>query len=89
MARTAIAGRLLQNTALVPALHGCQQTASGDVINNTDNGFNWKAAADQYGAVILAPNATGNVYSNHCWDYASTRHNRSMGHDAILPTDSL
>lgn len=70
--------------ALVLVLHGCQQTASGDVINNTDNGFNWKAAADQYGAVILAPNATGNVYSNHCWDYASTNHNRSSGHDAIL-----
>jgi poly(3-hydroxybutyrate) depolymerase len=33
--------------ALVLVLHGCQQTASGDVINNTDNGFNWKAAADQ------------------------------------------
>jgi len=70
--------------ALVLVLHGCQQTASGDVVNNTDNGFNWKAAADQYGAVILAPNATGNVYSNHCWDYASTRHNRSTGHDAVL-----
>jgi poly(3-hydroxybutyrate) depolymerase len=26
----------------------------------------------------------GNVYSNHCWDYASTNHNRSSGHDAIL-----
>jgi poly(3-hydroxybutyrate) depolymerase len=70
--------------ALVLVLHGCAQTASSDVINNTDNGFNWKAAADQYGAVILAPNATGNVYGNHCWDYASTRHNRSTGHDAIL-----
>jgi poly(3-hydroxybutyrate) depolymerase len=70
--------------ALVLVLHGCTQTAAGDVINNTDNGFNWKAAADQYGAVILAPNATGNVYGNHCWDYASTRHNRSTGHDAIL-----
>jgi poly(3-hydroxybutyrate) depolymerase len=69
---------------LVLVLHGCNQTASGDVINNTDNGFNWKTAADQYGAVILAPNATGSVYGNHCWDYASTRHNRSTGHDAIL-----
>ena len=80
----ATAPRLAGKRALVLVLHGCQQTASGDVINNSDNGFNWKAAADQYGAVILAPNATGNVYSNHCWDYASTRHNRSTGHDAIL-----
>ncbi|WP_426192272.1 extracellular catalytic domain type 1 short-chain-length polyhydroxyalkanoate depolymerase [Massilia sp. DWR3-1-1] len=69
--------------ALVLALHGCTQTASADVID-TGGGFNWKAAADQYGAVVLAPNATGNVYSNHCWDYASTSHNRSSGHDAVL-----
>ncbi|RJG09454.1 hypothetical protein [Massilia cavernae] len=39
-------------------------TAAGDVINDaTDNGFNWKGVADQYGAVILAPNATGNASS--------------------------
>lgn len=67
--------------ALVLVLHGCAQTASGDVV---DTGFNWKAAADQYGAVILAPNATGNVYSNHCWDYARTSHSRTSGHDGVL-----
>jgi len=72
--------------ALVLVLHGCTQTASGDVIDKTsDKGFNWKAVGEQYGAVILAPNATGNVYSNHCWDYANTSHTRSApGHDAIL-----
>ncbi|MEC5215314.1 poly(3-hydroxybutyrate) depolymerase [Actimicrobium sp. GrIS 1.19] len=71
--------------ALVLVLHGCTQTAAADVIDKAaDNGYNWKAMAEQYGAVILAPNATGNVYSNHCWDYASTNHNRSTGHDAIL-----
>lgn len=72
--------------ALVLVLHGCTQTAAADVINDaSDGGFNWKAMADQYGAVVLAPNATGNVYSNHCWDYANTTHNRtSGGHDAIL-----
>ena len=71
--------------ALVLVLHGCAQTAAGDVINaGGDGGFNWKAMADQYGAVVLAPNATGNVYSNHCWDYASVNHNRSSGHDAVL-----
>jgi poly(3-hydroxybutyrate) depolymerase len=70
--------------ALVLVLHGCIQTAAGDVINASDGGFNWKAMGDQYGAVILAPNATGNVYSNHCWDYASTNHSRTSGHDAIL-----
>lgn len=71
--------------ALVLVLHGCAQTALGDVINSAgDGGFNWKAMADQYGAVVLAPNATGNVYGSHCWDYASTSHNRTSGHDAIL-----
>jgi poly(3-hydroxybutyrate) depolymerase len=71
--------------ALVLVLHGCKQSALGDVINSaSDAGFNWKAMADQYGAVILAPNATGNVYASHCWDYTSTNHNRTSGHDAIL-----
>ena len=71
--------------ALVLVLHGCGQTAAGDIIDSTaDKGFNWKAAADQYGAVVLAPNATGNVYGSHCWDYTSTNHNRTSGHDAIL-----
>jgi poly(3-hydroxybutyrate) depolymerase len=71
--------------ALVLVLHGCAQTAAGDVVDSgSDGGFNWKKAADQYGAVILAPNATGNVYSNHCWDYASTGHNRTSGHDGVL-----
>jgi len=71
--------------ALVLVLHGCTQIAGGDVIDSTgDGGFNWKTVAEQYGAVILAPNATGNVYSNHCWDYASTSHNRSSGHDGVL-----
>lgn len=71
--------------ALVLVLHGCAQTASGDVIDSSgDAGFNWKTVADRYGAVILAPNATGNLYANHCWDYASTRHNRTSGHDGVL-----
>ena len=71
--------------ALVLVLHGCGQTASGDVIDSSsDGGFNWKKAADQVGAVILAPNATGNVYGSHCWDYARTSHNRTTGHDGVL-----
>lgn len=71
--------------ALVIVLHGCAQSATGDVIpGGSDQGFNWKPVADQYGAVIVAPNATGNVYGNHCWDYTNTNHNRSTGHDAIL-----
>ncbi|MFB9241553.1 PHB depolymerase family esterase [Massilia antarctica] len=71
--------------ALVVVLHGCQQTASGDVIDSgADKGFNWKGVADQYGAVILAPNATGNVSGSHCWDYSLSNHNRASGHDGVL-----
>jgi poly(3-hydroxybutyrate) depolymerase len=71
--------------ALVLVLHGCSQTAAGDIIDSTsDKGFNWKTVADQYGAVILAPNATGNVYGSHCWDYTSTSHSRTAGHDGVL-----
>jgi poly(3-hydroxybutyrate) depolymerase len=71
--------------ALVLVLHGCAQTASGDIIDGTsDAGFNWKTVADQYGAVILAPNATGNVSGSHCWDYSRTNHSRSTGHEGVL-----
>ncbi|MGZ3158065.1 MAG: extracellular catalytic domain type 1 short-chain-length polyhydroxyalkanoate depolymerase [Burkholderiaceae bacterium] len=70
--------------ALVLVLHGCAQTAANDVINGSDGGYNWKAAADQYGAVILAPNATGNVSGQHCWDYSRTNHSRTSGHEKVL-----
>lgn len=71
--------------ALVLVLHGCAQTASGDVIDSaSDGGFNWKQVADQYGAVILAPNATGNVSGSHCWDYSRTNHSRTTGHEGVL-----
>jgi len=71
--------------ALVLVLHGCSQTAAGDVIDSSsDKGYNWKAVADQYGAVVLAPNATGNVYGVHCWDWARTTHSRTTGHAGVL-----
>jgi len=71
--------------ALVLVLHGCAQTAAGDVIDGTsDKGYNWKGVADQYGAVILAPNATGNLYGSHCWDWAKSTHSRSTGHSGVL-----
>lgn len=71
--------------ALVLVLHGCAQTAAGDVIDSTsDKGYNWKGVADQYGAVLLAPNATGNLYGSHCWDWAKSTHSRSSGHAGVL-----
>ena len=81
----ATAPLLAGKRALVLVLHGCAQTAANDVIAGTsDAGYNWKAAADQYGAVILAPNATGNLYNAHCWDWAATNRSRSYGHNAVL-----
>jgi len=81
----ATAPTLAGKRALVLVLHGCAQTAANDVINSSsDGGYNWKAAADQYGAVILAPNATGNLYGAHCWDWAATNRSRSYGHNAVL-----
>jgi poly(3-hydroxybutyrate) depolymerase len=70
--------------ALVLVLHGCLQTAANDVVGSGTGGYNWKATADKYGAVILAPNATGNVSSSHCWDYSRTGHSRSNGHEYVL-----
>lgn len=70
--------------ALVLVLHGCAQTAAGDVINNGDNGYNWKRTADHYGAIVVAPNATGNVSNAHCWNYYGATHTRSSGHNGVL-----
>ncbi len=70
--------------ALILVLHGCAQTAANDVINGSDGGYNWKAVADQYGAVILAPNATGNVANVHCWNYYGASHTRTSGHNGVL-----
>ncbi len=71
--------------ALVLVLHGCSQTAANDVINSSsDGGYNWKAVADQYGAVVLAPNATGNVANFHCWSYYGASHSRTSGHSGVL-----
>lgn len=81
----ATAPALAAKRALVLVLHGCAQTAAGDIIDGaSDKGYNWKGAADQYGAVILAPNATGNLYGAHCWDWAKSTHSRSTGHSGVL-----
>lgn len=71
--------------ALVLVLHGCAQSPLGDVLESTsDNGYNWKAMADRYGAVIVAPNATGNISNHHCWNYSNLNHSRDTGHDGVL-----
>lgn len=77
--------RLAGKRALILVLHGCEQTALGDVIPDThDDGFNWSATAEKYGAVIAAPNATDNVAGLHCWEYFGTGHTRTSGHVGVL-----
>src|SRR5687767_6968249 len=67
--------------ALIVTLHGCSQTAFGDVISSaSDDGFNWSDVAERYGAIIVAPNATGNVKGLHCWDYYGGEHDKTSGH---------
>lgn len=71
---------------LMLVLHGCEQTALGDVIPDIrDDGFNWSATAEKYGAVIVAPNATGNAAGHHCWEHYGASHTRTSGHVGVLP----
>ncbi|MGE5385373.1 MAG: PHB depolymerase family esterase [Betaproteobacteria bacterium] len=59
--------------ALMLTLHGCSQTASGNVINTK---FNWEATAEQYGMVVVAPTVPSGTTSTRstagCWDWFGT-----------------
>ncbi len=59
--------------ALMITLHGCGQTASGNVINNK---FNWETTAERYGMVIIAPTVPAGTSatrsSSGCWDWFGT-----------------
>lgn len=69
--------------ALMLTLHGCGQTASGNV---TGKKFNWEATAEQYGMVVIAPtvpSGTSATRSNSgCWDWFGSSHNRTS-RDAV------
>ncbi|HEY8101082.1 MAG TPA: PHB depolymerase family esterase [Burkholderiaceae bacterium] len=71
--------------ALMVTLHGCGQTASGNVINKM---FNWEDTAEKYGMVVVAPtvpsgtNATRSVAG--CWDWFGANHSRSTRDEAII-----
>lgn len=69
--------------ALMLTLHGCGQTASGNVI---DKKFNWETTAEQYGMVVVAPtvpSGTSATRSNAgCWDWFGASHNRTS-RDAV------
>lgn len=66
--------------ALMLALHGCVQTAGGNVINNK---YNWDATAEKYGMVVVAPTvpsgmgATGERMVLGCWDWFNATHSRT------------
>jgi len=59
--------------ALMVTLHGCGQTAQGNVI---DNKFNWKTTAEQYGMVVVAPTVPSGTSATRstsgCWDWFGT-----------------
>ncbi|HRE17851.1 MAG TPA: PHB depolymerase family esterase, partial [Rhodocyclaceae bacterium] len=69
--------------ALMLTLHGCGQTASGNVI---DKKFNWETTAEQYGMVVVAPtvpSGTSATRSNAgCWDWFGASHDRTS-RDAV------
>jgi len=69
--------------ALMVSLHGCGQTASGNVINTK---FNWETTAEQYGMVVVAPTVPSGTSSTRtssgCWDWFGASHNRTS-RDAV------
>jgi len=69
--------------ALMLTLHGCGQTASGNVIGTK---FNWQTTAEQYGMVIVAPTVPSGTSSTRtssgCWDWFGSNHNRTS-RDAV------
>ena len=64
--------------ALMITLHGCGQTASGNVINTK---FNWETTAEQRGMVIVAPTVPSGTSSTRtssgCWDWFGTGQSRT------------
>nr|AAF61704.1 poly(3-hydroxyalkanoate) depolymerase [Paucimonas lemoignei] len=69
--------------ALMLSLHGCGQTASGNVTNKK---FNWESVAEQYGMVVIAPTVPSGTSSTRtssgCWDWFGANHNRTS-RDAV------
>lgn len=64
--------------ALMLTMHGCAQTASGNVISTK---FNWEATAEQYGMVVIAPTVpsgtSGTRAVSGCWDWFGTGQTRT------------
>lgn len=71
--------------ALMLTLHGCAQTAQGNVI---DRKFNWESTAEQYGMVVVAPTVPSGTTSTRtysgCWDWFGSNHSRTTRDEAVL-----
>ncbi|MGE5386445.1 MAG: PHB depolymerase family esterase [Betaproteobacteria bacterium] len=71
--------------ALMLTLHGCVQTASGNVISNK---YNWEKTAEQYGMVVIAPTVPTGTSSTRtvsgCWDWFGSNHTRSTRDEGVL-----
>ncbi|CAN5460199.1 hypothetical protein BH11PSE11_BH11PSE11_03590 [soil metagenome] len=71
--------------ALMLSLHGCAQTASGNVINKK---FNWEDTAEKYGMVVIAPTVPSGTTATRsyagCWDWFGGNHSRSTRDEGIL-----
>lgn len=64
--------------ALMLTMHGCAQTATGNVTNKK---FNWEASAEKYGMVVVAPTTPSGTSSTRavsgCWDWFGTGQTRT------------
>ena len=64
--------------ALMLTMHGCGQTAQGNVI---DGAFNWESTAEKYGMVVIAPTVPSGTSSTRavsgCWDWFGTGQTRT------------
>ncbi len=64
--------------ALMLTMHGCGQTATGNVI---DRKFNWEDTAEKYGMVVIAPTVPSGTTSTRavsgCWDWFGTGQTRT------------
>lgn len=70
--------KLGKQRALMVVLHGCKQTAFGDIM---DKRAGWESVAEQYGMVVAAPdvpqtNTPGSRLFAGCWDWFGTEHQR-------------
>ncbi|MGZ5818215.1 MAG: extracellular catalytic domain type 1 short-chain-length polyhydroxyalkanoate depolymerase [Burkholderiaceae bacterium] len=78
--------KLAGKRALMVVLHGCAQSASGDII---DKRSGWEVPAEKYGMVLAAPdvpttNPNGTRVAAGCWDWFGSKHQRGERDTALL-----